>query len=205
MPTPAVTPKGAATRAFILETAATVFAERGFADTTMAELIARSGLTKGAFYFHFESKEQLALTVLEAKQEHWFTTVHDRVAAEATAADQLRALGPAVAKLHRDDPSAFSASRLSRDLARIPGVAPLVRAHTREWIEFVAEIIARAQADGDARADLDPTTTAELLVAMTDGLKDLSDVLDPPTRARRAYERRMETASALVQTLLLSP
>ena len=64
--TPApVTPKGQATRASILQTAAEVFAERGYAETTLSELIARSGLTKGALYVHFTSKEQLALTVLE--------------------------------------------------------------------------------------------------------------------------------------------
>ena len=39
----AVTPKGAATRAFLLQVAAEVFAERGYVETTMAELIARSG------------------------------------------------------------------------------------------------------------------------------------------------------------------
>ena len=61
----AVTPKGAATRAFLLQVAAEVFAERGYVETTMAELIARSGLTKGAFYFHFSSKDQLALAVVD--------------------------------------------------------------------------------------------------------------------------------------------
>ena len=58
-PAPA-TAKGAATRAFLLHTSAGVFAERGYAATTMGELIAASRLTKGAFYFHFRSKAELA-------------------------------------------------------------------------------------------------------------------------------------------------
>src|SRR5215475_3892115 len=92
----AVTPKGHATRASILQTAATIFAERGYTDTTLAELIARSGLTKGAFYFHFASKEQLALAVLEEKQRQWREFVQEQVLARPRAIDQLLALGPAM-------------------------------------------------------------------------------------------------------------
>lgn len=42
MSSPAVTPKGAATRAFLLQIAAEVFAERGYAETTMAQLTTRA-------------------------------------------------------------------------------------------------------------------------------------------------------------------
>src|SRR5262249_6164522 len=91
-----VTPKGPATRASIRQTAAEVFAERGYADTTFSELIARSGLTKGAFYFHFSSKEQLAFAVLEEKQRQWLELVSQRVLDKPRAIDQLRALGPAL-------------------------------------------------------------------------------------------------------------
>ncbi len=42
-----------------------------------------------------------------------------------------------------------------------------------------------AQEDGDLPAQLDATGLAAVLVAATDGLKDLSDILDPPNRSRR--------------------
>src|SRR5215470_1209543 len=199
-PTP-VTPKGHATRASILQTAAEVFAERGYADTTLSQLIARSGLTKGAFYFHFTSKEQLALAVLEEKQRQWLEFVSQRALAKPAAIDQLRALGPALIKLHREDPSAYSAPRLARDLARMPGLADTVRAQMRGWIDLVAGIISRAQQDGDLPAQLDATALATILVAATDGLKDLSDVLDPPNRAKRGFEQRIQHLAAVVAVL----
>jgi AcrR family transcriptional regulator len=199
-PTP-VTPKGQATRASILQTAAEVFAERGYAETTLSELIARSGLTKGAFYFHFTSKEQLALAVLEGKQRQWLEFVSQRALAKPAAIDQLRALGPALIKLHREDPSAYSAPRLARDLARMPELAGIVRAQMRGWIDLVAGI-SRAQQDGDLPPQLDATALATILVAATDGLKDLSDILDPPNRAKRGFEQRMQRMTEIVDALI---
>jgi AcrR family transcriptional regulator len=197
----AVTPKGHATRASILQTAAEVFAERGYTDTTLAELITRSGLTKGAFYFHFASKEQLALAVLEEKQRQWLDFVRQRALDKPRAIDQLLALGPALIRLHRQDPSAYSAQRLSRDLARIPDLAGPIRAQMRGWIDLVAGIISQAQRDGDLPAHLDASALAAILVAATDGLKDLSDILDPPSRARRGFEQRIQHLTELVEAL----
>jgi TetR/AcrR family transcriptional repressor of nem operon len=198
----AVTPKGQATRASILQTAAAVFAERGYTDTTLAELIARSGLTKGAFYFHFASKEQLALAVLEEKQRQWLEFVRQRALDKPRAIDQLLALGPALIRLHRQDPGAYSAQRLSRDLARIPELAGTIRAQMRGWIDLVADIISRAQRDGDLPAQLDATALAAILVAATDGLKDLSDILDPPSRSRRGFEQRMQHLTDILEALI---
>jgi TetR/AcrR family transcriptional repressor of nem operon len=196
-----VTPKGHATRAFILQSAAEVFAERGYGDTTLSELIGRSGLTKGAFYFHFASKEQLALAVLEEKQRQWREFVQERVLTRPRAIDQLLALGPAMIRLHREDPGAYSAQRLTRDLARVPELADRVRAQTRDWIELVASIVSRAQRDGDLAVKPGATALATVLVAATDGLKDLSDIVDPPSRARRGFERRLQHLTELVESL----
>jgi AcrR family transcriptional regulator len=199
---PSVTRKGAATRAFLLQIAAEEFSERGYSETTMAQLIARSGLTKGAFYFHFSSKEQLALAVIEEKQRQWIDSVVQAISAEPGAFGQLRAVASALVKVHRD-PSAFSVSRLTRDLARVDAVSDVVREHMRTWLGLVAGLIRQAQAEGDLPDTVDADDLAAVLVATTDGLKDLGALIDSPTRARRAYERRMETLVTLVDSFSL--
>ena len=196
-----VTTKGAATRAFLLQAAAEVFAERGYTETTMSELISRSGLTKGAFYFHFSSKEQLALAVIDEKQRQWVDSVQTAIKAEPQAIDQLRQVAFALVRLHRDDPGAFSVSRLTRDLARVPDVNDLVRSHMRAWVGILAGMITQAQADGDLPRAVEAGDLAALLVAATDGLKDLGGLIDAPSRARRAFERRMEALLMLVDAL----
>jgi AcrR family transcriptional regulator len=54
-------------RAELLEAAARVFAERGFRDATVAQIVAAAGLSKGTFYWNFSSKEDLFQTLLRER------------------------------------------------------------------------------------------------------------------------------------------
>lgn len=52
------------TRRAILEAAATVFDEQGYDAASLADILGRARVTKGALYFHFSSKEALAEAVM---------------------------------------------------------------------------------------------------------------------------------------------
>ncbi len=54
----------ALTRARLLEAAARVYAQRGFAGATLDQVAGEAGFTKGAVYAHFGSKENLLLALL---------------------------------------------------------------------------------------------------------------------------------------------
>ncbi|CAM3100077.1 TetR family transcriptional regulator [Ectopseudomonas mendocina] len=53
------------TRALLLATARKVFTERGYADTSMDDLTAQAGLTRGALYYHFGDKKGLMAAVVQ--------------------------------------------------------------------------------------------------------------------------------------------
>ena len=53
------------TRATLLATARKVFCEYGYADTSMDDLTAQAGLTRGALYHHFGDKKGLLVAVVE--------------------------------------------------------------------------------------------------------------------------------------------
>jgi AcrR family transcriptional regulator len=197
------TAKGEATRAFLLKTAARVFAERGYTGTSLGDLIAASGLTKGAFYFYFSSKAALALAVLRDQQERWLREVSERVLAAGAAIEQFRALTPAMLGLLAAEPGAWSITRLTREMAADPATAAEVVKPMAEWVEFVADIIRRAQADGELRAGLDPHAVAVVLVGAFDGLKTLSDVLDPGSDASQLFDRRAQVLFDVVERGLL--
>ena len=48
------------TRGKIIDAAVELFTDSGWGDTDLAAIVRRAGITKGAFYYHFESKEQVA-------------------------------------------------------------------------------------------------------------------------------------------------
>jgi AcrR family transcriptional regulator len=61
--------RGTRSRRAILEAAAEVFDLRGFDAASTNEILARSGLTRGALYHHFPSKEAIAVALLDAHSE----------------------------------------------------------------------------------------------------------------------------------------
>jgi AcrR family transcriptional regulator len=57
----------AETRSELLDGAAKVFAERGYRAATVDDIVVRAGLSKGTFYWHFDSKEELFAALLEER------------------------------------------------------------------------------------------------------------------------------------------
>jgi AcrR family transcriptional regulator len=60
--------RGAQTRLALVAAGRALFGEQGFADTSLDEIVARAGVTKGAFYHHFPRKEELFRAVFEQVQ-----------------------------------------------------------------------------------------------------------------------------------------
>ena len=59
--------RGHETRAAILNAAAACFAGKGYAGTGVAEICERAGISKGALYYHFESKEAIFLELVDVQ------------------------------------------------------------------------------------------------------------------------------------------
>ena len=55
------------TRHSLLDAAAALIAERGYSGTTVNEIVARAGLSKGTFYWHFGCKDDVLFAVLEER------------------------------------------------------------------------------------------------------------------------------------------
>jgi AcrR family transcriptional regulator len=67
----------------LVEVARKHFTERGYAESSMEEMVAEAKLTRGALYHHFGSKKGLFQAVLESIQ----TEIGERVEAEAAQSD----------------------------------------------------------------------------------------------------------------------
>jgi AcrR family transcriptional regulator len=76
------------TRTALLEAGRTLFVEKGFAGTSTPELVAATGLTRGALYHHYEDKQALFAAVVE-QEAHAVAQIIETMPATQSALDAL--------------------------------------------------------------------------------------------------------------------
>jgi len=74
----------------MIEAALACFSRQGYQKTTMDEIAAASGLSKGSLYWYFKSKDELFVAALEAVFQEWGCQAEAAMAAGTSAADRLR-------------------------------------------------------------------------------------------------------------------
>lgn len=156
------------TRRVILEAAASVFDEQGYDRATIAEVLERAGVTKGALYFHFASKEQLALAVIEEQ------VVDIAVEPQTIKLQEFVDSGQVLAFRLRSDPIQRGAARLAVE----QGSNHLDRKQSMlSWTRFVEGLLNDARSRGEILESVVVGETAELFVGAFAGLQMMSQAL----------------------------
>jgi AcrR family transcriptional regulator len=150
----------AARRDQILDAATTRFAANGFQATGMADVIAASGLSAGAVYRYFRSKDELIAAIVE-RVVGTAAARFERLLEEDAAPDPAEAVAAAVemvAELTARGPVDLSrvAVQAWGEALRNPGVHAVVDPAYRTMRGYFVEIARRAQAAGRLPADVDP-------------------------------------------------
>jgi AcrR family transcriptional regulator len=114
-----LTARGQRTRLLIIERAAAVFDQLGFAGATLNDLVTATGLTRGAFYFHFDSKDALAAAIVETQLQRWQPMVMELERAEADPLRRLILLTFRAGGLFESDVVVRAGSRLMAERALI--------------------------------------------------------------------------------------
>lgn len=83
--------RGAATRHHIIEVATKLFASQGYAATPIEKILESSGLSRGAFYHHFKSKEQIFEAVFMVVEKEFTSRTLEQIRHIADPMEQLRA------------------------------------------------------------------------------------------------------------------
>ncbi|MEM7371009.1 MAG: TetR/AcrR family transcriptional regulator [Bacteroidota bacterium] len=87
-----MTPKAERTRKHILETVAPVFTKKGYVSTSMTVIEHATGLSKGAIYGHFKTKEILAVEAFNYNIRELIWPLADQMNAKSSALKKLQAL-----------------------------------------------------------------------------------------------------------------
>lgn len=184
------------TRAAIIERAADAFAERGYEAASLNDIVRSTGLTKGAFYFHFSSKEALALAVFKAKQAQLAERLGAVAAHEPDALRGLTALLRARAELLQNEPSLRCFLGLTSELVAHFGPGSEFAASYNVPIETFTALIRQGQREGVIRPSLDPRSTAETVFAALLGTDEMSKVMAGGRDLVYRTERWLEVITA---------
>jgi AcrR family transcriptional regulator len=175
--TGAPTDRGKHSRRAILDAALPVFRTDGYAAASLNQIIEASGLTKGGFYFHFPSKQALALAVLVDHQERAVARVRQEIGSYERAFDRLFATPRVIARHTETGDGPAALRKLTEELARDPDLRDEVCGSIRVWIDDAAQQFRAAQAEGSVRDDIDAATFAEVAVGSQVGMQALSEQL----------------------------
>ncbi len=153
-----------------MDAAISCFAEKGYYETSMDDIVRAAGLSKGSLYWHFPGKRELFRSLIETWMAEALRGLPERLAQCTTAEQKLSAL--------MDAPRDTLAARPELARAQLEYMAQSVRdPEIREWFRqtyathrmFIAQIIAEGISAGEFRP-VPIDAVARMTMAYADGM-----------------------------------
>ena len=183
------------TRAALVQAALELFAEQGLDVPSLDAICDRAGYTRGAFYVHFKTREDILVAVMEQVGSMFLASVFEGLGADGPAT-RSTSPPPQRKRLHHAVKRFVEAvSSGSYPLMSSSGKGPLVRPHQlldacarspavreryRELVQMsvtvVSGLVHADQYDGDLRADVAPNAVASMALALIIGAQTMADV-----------------------------
>lgn len=163
-----------ATRRKILDAAVDVFNEVGFAAADRGAIIERTGMTKGAFYHHFDSMESLASAIIEDGAHLVVAELNTLSDSFSPALENILHGTFVTADLFATNIVVRTAEQLTLAFGKFNDNAGA--AYTA-WTEAMATQTQRAIAEGDIRSELDPLMVSEAIIGATFGARVMGQTM----------------------------
>ncbi|MFD3722975.1 ScbR family autoregulator-binding transcription factor [Streptomyces sp. NPDC058674] len=157
------------TRQAILDGAAAAFDRCGFEGTSLSDVVRHAGVTKGALYFHFPSKEALARTLMEEQFQ----------VAEGLSAPEDRGLQTVIDLTHRMAHALRTSVRVRAGVRLVIEFGSFTDPDPfsyNTWIDTCRSCLGPAQAAGDVHPALDVHDLATFIVGSFTGIQVTSHV-----------------------------
>lgn len=157
------------TRQKLYDTAVSLFLKKGYEKVTVDEICEKIGLTKGAFYSHFKSKDQIVLERMLAVDEHYRTDILPKVAGVKSAADRLltfiRLLLYYMHELGKTTVKTAYYTQIGYD-QRVTGIMT----EKRTLYKIIQELVSEAQEKGELRDDLSSAELTHIIMHSIRGI-----------------------------------
>lgn len=177
-------------RGQMLTAALDVISERGFAETRIADIAERIGISPALVIYYFKTKDQLLTEAIRHYEDAWYAEGKRRMDALPTSAKRLEEF-VAMNLLPDSDPELDGEPQLWLDFwvqaARNPDVAVLRRKSDERWREVIVSLVRAGQATGEF-AGIDPHPFSIFVSALLDGLTVQIALADPVVDPVSAFE-----------------
>lgn len=181
--------KARQTKVRIIHQAAEVFNQKGYAGSSIADIMQATGLKKGGIYNHFKSKDELALAAFDYAVSFMSQEVWQAVKTQRSAVKRLQAL--------------VSAYLTYVDRPPIPGGCPILNTATEvddvdsplrdrvliainSWRNLIIRIIQTGIKKGEVRSTVEPDTVATIIICSIEGAIMMSQLEKNPIHLERA-------------------
>lgn len=158
------------TRSRLVLAAATTFVEHGFVGSTLARIRANSGVTNGAFYHHFATREAVAEAVLAEYAERASRTVADATSSSTSGMQALLQVSVTFAELLRTDVVVLAGVVVTTEI----GSTFLAHKPYLDWLGRLEPLVEACQREGTLGREFTAADISSLLVSTFTGTQLLS-------------------------------
>lgn len=173
--------KAQRTRRRIIEKSAAIFNEKGYAGTSMSDILEVTGLTKGGIYGNFSGKEELALEVFEYNRDQLFGAIQQQVTGKKSRLEELHAFfrghGHAMRQFPGGCPilnTAIEADDTHPELKKRARAAILI------WMNYLKGVIGAGIGAKEIDESVDAERYARMFISMLEGGVFMGKLFDSP-------------------------
>ncbi|QGX99460.1 TetR/AcrR family transcriptional regulator [Roseovarius faecimaris] len=183
--------------------------EKGYAATSIEEVIAEVGITKSGFFYHFRDKSELVKAILERHliaEDAWFESMFSRARELSDDPLQeylifLRLLRESMESLPDVHPGCLIAATCFQERLFERDVHELADAALRKWREQFHTRLTKIAEIYPPKVEVDLVALADMVTVLTDG----GIILSKTFREKEVLPRQIELYRQFIKSIFLSP
>ena len=181
--------KAQETRAKIIRQAAELFNQKGYAASSISDIMHATGLKKGGIYNHFKSKEELALYAFDYAVGQVSNKIWRNAIAKKNAKDRLQAMLSSYEE-YIDEPPIAGGCPILNTAIEIDDTESVMRDRTlramNSWRRLIVSIVNKGIKKGEVRSHIEPDFIATIIIATVEGAIMMSKLERDSIHLRRA-------------------
>jgi TetR/AcrR family transcriptional regulator, transcriptional repressor for nem operon len=181
--------KAQQTKAHIIQQAAAVFNQKGYAGSSIADIMEATGLKKGGIYNHFQSKDELALAAFDYAVSLMSQEVWNAVKTKRNAIARLQALVSSYLVYIETPPIVGGCPILNTAIEADDSESPLrdrAILAINNWRNLIVRIINQGIKKGEIPATIEPDTIATIIICNIEGAIMMSQLEKNSVHLERA-------------------